>query len=92
MSQAGLAAFLAAVRRDPALQARLHHCDPVQAAALAQELGHALRRSYPLRVARLCLAGERYGIRTGGAPADAPLALVAVLLAAAAGQPDRGLG
>ena len=43
MSQAALAAFLAAVRRDPALQARLRRCNPVQAAAMAQELGHAVR-------------------------------------------------
>ncbi len=43
MSQEGLAAFLAAVSRDPALQLRLVHCNPVQAAAMAQELGHAVR-------------------------------------------------
>lgn len=42
MSQAGLAAFLAQVRGDPALQARLRRSSPVQAAAMAQELGHAV--------------------------------------------------
>ena len=43
MSQEGLAAFLAEVQQDPALQARLRRCSAVQAAALAIQLGYSVR-------------------------------------------------
>ena len=43
MSQQELGAFLAQVKQDPALQMRLSHSSAVEAAALAQSLGHSVR-------------------------------------------------
>ena len=40
MSQAELGTFLAKVAQEPSLQLRLRRCSPVEAAALAQSLGH----------------------------------------------------
>lgn len=43
MSHEALAAFLAQVNQEPALQSRLSRCSVVEAAALAQSLGHDVR-------------------------------------------------
>ena len=43
MSQAALGRFLAQVAQDQNLQRRLRRCSPVEAAALAQDLGHDVR-------------------------------------------------
>lgn len=43
MSDGGLAQFLARVSQEPALQAQLRGCSPVEAAELARELGHSVR-------------------------------------------------
>lgn len=43
MSEEALARFLAQVAGDPALQQRLQLCSSIQAAELAQQLGHPVR-------------------------------------------------
>jgi len=43
LTQEALARFLAQVAEDPALQKRLQFCSPIQAAELAQQLGHPVR-------------------------------------------------